>query len=195
MTTGSRPLALGGPGGPTKGVIQLSAPSLFRSKYAAYRVKVRSERKVWNAGGTAVIETIPEIVAEFAQHLGEFDYQDETGMPRRGADIRGHFFDLDVAAEVNGWSDEDKELVRKVLLMQCKKTPADVWVHETAKPQIPWPTYDSTHHNKIPVLAEELGLIGEAIAYEAANKNRDSVVAALEERRRVHEAAEELTAA
>jgi hypothetical protein len=182
------------PGLPTtKGVVPLT--SLFGSRYAAYRVKIRSERKVWNAAGTAIMEVVPEIVAEFARHGGEFDYQDETGMTRKGAIINGYFFDLDVAADENGWTNEEKEMVRTVLLRQCKKTPADVWVHESPKAVIPWPTYDSTHHNKIPVLAEELGLVAEAIAYEAGNKNRESVIAALEERRRVHEVAAEMTAA
>lgn len=170
-------------------------PSLFRSRYAAYQVLVRSEIKKWDATGSVIIDTIPALTVEFAKHLGEFDYKDDSGATRRGADIRGHFFDLDSAAEENNWSDDDKELVRGTLLRLCKIAPGDIWVHETARAAAPWPTYDQTHHNKIPVLAEELGLLDEAITYESQNKNRESVIAALEERKRTAQVAEELTAA
>lgn len=170
-------------------------PSLFRSRYAAYQVLVRSERKIWDATGSVIIDTVPPLTAEFAKHLGEFDWQDTDGSTRRGADIRGHFFDLDSSAEENGWSDTDKELVRTTLLRLCQQAPGDIWVHESPRATAPWPTYDTTHHNKIPVLAEELGLLDEAISYESQQKNRESVIAALEERKRTAQVAQELTAA
>lgn len=167
---------------------------MFRSKFAAYQVLVRPQRQIWNVDGSVVIDTVPALTAEFGQHGGEYDWVDDTGATRKGAIIHGFFFDLDAAKEQNGWSDEDALLVQKVLLQQCKKTPGDVWVYETAKPNAPWPTYDTTHHNKIPVLAEELGLIDEAINYESANKNREGVIAALQERKSVLAAAAEMTA-
>lgn len=170
-------------------------PSLFQSKYAAYQVLVRSKRDKWDATGSVIIDTVPALTAEFAKHGAEFEWQDDTGATRKGADIRGHFFDIDAAAEENQWSDEDKELVRTTLLRLCKLAPGDIWVHSVAPAVAPWPTYDSTHHNKIPVLAEELGLLDEAITYESQNKKRDSVIAALEERKQVQKAAAELTAA
>lgn len=170
-------------------------PSLFGSRAAAYQVLVRSKRDKWDATGSVIIETVPALTAEFAKHLGEFDWTDDSGANRRGAHIVGHFFDLESAAEENNWSDEEKELVRTTLLRLCKLSPGDIWVHETARAAAPWPTYDQTHHNKIPVLAEELGLLDEAITYESQNKNRDSVIAALEERKRTAQVAEELTAA
>lgn len=177
-----------------RGVVSLSAPSLFYSPFAAYQVLVRSERKIYTPDGMSIIDVIPPLTAEFARHDGEFDYTDDTGMTRKGAMIRGNFFDLDVAAEENGWSDEDKETVRKVLLRQCQISPEQIRVHEPPKAAAPWPTYDDTHHNKIPVLASELGLLNEAIAYERQNKNRESVVAALEEKKQAAVAVEELTA-
>jgi hypothetical protein len=177
-------------------VVQLGdKPSLFRSRYAAYQLLVRSERKIWDATGSVIIDTVPALTAEFAKHLGEFDWEDDTGATRKGADIRGHFFDLDAAAEENGWSDTDKELVRSALLRMCQIAPGDVWVHEAARIPAPWPTYDTTHHNKIPALAEELGLLDEAIAYESQNKNRESVIGALDERKRTAQVVQELTAA
>lgn len=185
-----------GPTGPLplEGVICLTGPKLFRSKYAAYQVLVRPPRKVWNADGTVVIDSFPALTAEFGQHGGEYDWIDDTGTTRKGAIIHGYFFDLDAAQEQNGWSDEETELVQKVLLAQCKKAPGDVWVHETAKPSAPWPTYDMTHHNKVASLAEELGLLDEAIAYESATKNRESVIAQLQDRKSVISAAAEMTA-
>ena len=170
-------------------------PSLFRSRFAAYQVLVRSKRDIWDASGSVIIDTVPALTVEFAKHFGEFDYTDDSGATRKGADIRGHFFDLDAAAEENNWSDTDKELVRTALLLLCQKAPGDLWVHETPRANAPWPTYDTTHHNKIPVIAEDTGTIDDAITYESQNKNRDSVIAALEERKRTARVAEELTAA
>lgn len=46
----------------------------------------------------------------------------------------------------------------------------------------PWGSYDKTHHNKIPLVAEDLGLVSEAIDYERATKNRTSVLIALSEK-------------
>lgn len=178
-----------------EGVIHLSAPSLFRSRYAAYRVKIRSAQKHYHPATGVLIRDTPEMVAEFAQHNGEFKYQDENGMERTGADIRGHFYDLDADAFEKGWTDEEKDLARTVLLRVCDRFPGDMWVHETPKVAAPWPTYDETHHNKIPVLAVELGLLDESLEYERQNKNRDSVVAALEEKKQQSVAARELTAA
>lgn len=55
------------------------------------------------------------------------------------------------------------------------ETPADV----VSKP---WASYDETHHFKIPTLAAELDLVPEALAYEQANKAREGVIKALEEK-------------
>lgn len=47
-------------------------------------------------------------------------------------------------------------------------------------PAAPWSTYDKTHHAKIAKLALELGVVGEALAYEESTKNRSSVISELE---------------
>jgi hypothetical protein len=48
-------------------------------------------------------------------------------------------------------------------------------------PTPPWPTYEETHHKQIPVLAEQLGLVNEALAYERAReKPRAEVTERLE---------------
>lgn len=86
-----------------------------------------------------------------------------------------------------GWDDDVREKVEQWMLakpnygrdfVECKPV-----VKEIAKP---WPSYNSTHHFKIPTLAAELGLLEETIAYEKANKNRSGVVEALEEQLTIH---------
>jgi hypothetical protein len=80
-----------------------------------------------------------------------------------------------------GLDDADRAEVEKLLLGNPANGVHYIKVDEV-RAAIPWPTYNETHHNKIPVLAEELGCIDQVLAYERENKNRASVVAAVEER-------------
>ena len=75
--------------------------------------------------------------------------------------------------------DEDREAAEQ-LLLQSRYLGIDFIVVEAVKVAKPWPSYDTTHHNKIPALASELGLIVEALAYEQENKQRASVIEQLE---------------
>lgn len=82
----------------------------------------------------------------------------------------------------NGWSDEVRETVEKWMLAKPNLGHDFIQVDEPSF-KAPWPNYDSTHHFRIPGLAAELGVIDEAVAYERATKNRESVLKSLEGQR------------
>jgi len=70
-----------------------------------------------------------------------------------------------------------------------------VTLFEPKAPEPPWPTYDKLqNYLEIAKLADDLGLLVEAIAYERYTKRREGVLSALEARRRDREAEEALTA-
>src|SRR5262249_1405265 len=131
--------------------------------------------------GVTPVSELRELTAEFAMHRGEFQYTDIDGLTQTGADIAGHYFDLDGQAAQKGWTDEEKELVANRLLRAGGQFPGELRLHTKAPAVKPWPKYDEAHHNQVPVLAEQLGLVAEALAYERENKNRGSVVEKLEE--------------
>lgn len=82
-----------------------------------------------------------------------------------------------------GLTDDEREQAEQMLLRSpfCGEDYIKV---ETPASLItkPWASYDETHHFKIPGLAVELDLVAEALAYEQANKNREGVVKALEDK-------------
>lgn len=112
------------------------------------------------------------------------------------ADLRGGAFSLDDAADAYDWTDEEKEWAARQLIRRSEN-PAfnDFKLYEPPTPSAPWPTYDDTHHNKIAVLADELGLVVEAVHYERANKNRQSVIDQLNEKLADKQVEAELTVA
>lgn len=106
--------------------------------------------------------------AEFAQRM-------------QFADVRGGAFDLDAAAQRYEWTEEEREFVARRMLRLCARPEfTDFRLWEPVAPGPPWPTYDDAHHFRVAALAEELGLVPEALAYERATKNRSSVVEGLE---------------
>ena len=189
----------------TKELIALSAetktyyrPGLqFRSPYSAYQVICRPYTPLRTPQGD-VYDEIRELLAEFAIHGAEYQYETAEGTTEIAADIRGNFFDLDSQAEQKGWDDEEKEIVaRKFLREIIVKYPGQCQLVEAIKPVAPWATYDDCHHNRIPALAQELGCLPQALAYEKSSKNREGVVAKLAELIALKdvEQVEELTAA
>ena len=167
----------------------------FRSRYAAYQYIVRPRKGVYAADGTE-IDVIPELLAEFGIAGEEFSYVDpDTNEQTVGADIRGHFFDLDQQADEKGWSDEDRALVAKVLLRNQPKFAGDYQLYSVAPLAAPWPTYDTAHHNTIASTAAATGLVAQALAYEKQNKNRQSVVDKLQEELDRDAVADDLVAA
>lgn len=81
-------------------------------------------------------------------------------------------------------TDEEREQAEQMVLTSYHHGREYIQLDEALVdgPAAPWHTYDSTHHSKIATIAEELRCVAEALAYERANKNRPSVVSALEER-------------
>jgi hypothetical protein len=72
-------------------------------------------------------------------------------------------------------------MVERHLLRKCEETPLFISLHSEPKAEAPWPTYDTlTNYLKIATLADELGLIDQALVYERQNKNREGVIAELE---------------
>jgi hypothetical protein len=162
--------------------LAISNGKVYGSKAAAYQVLVRPQKDSWNHDGSVLLDTRPALTAEFAFHGGEFTFDNPlTGNKDVGADIRGHFFDSAQQAAEKGWSQEEHDVVVNALDRLCVSTPEYVWEVTMSKVAAPWPTYDKAHHNQIPVLAEQLGLVAEALAYEQQEQNRPSVVAKLSE--------------
>lgn len=116
-----------------------------------------------------------------SQFKGRWMESDEVTLeplaPRIGA------FDTVAEQDRQGWTDDIREKVEAFMLAKPNYGQDFTQVEKVAAVVgIPWPSYDTTHHFKIPALAAELGLLEETLAYEQANKNRESVVAALEEK-------------
>lgn len=166
----------------------------FKSPITAYQYVVRPTKHVYAQDGT-VIDTIPELVAEFGTHGAEYQYTDPDGNLQWAADIRGGFFNLDVQAEEKGWSDDDRALVARILLKNQAKFAGEYQLHSAAPLPAPWPTYDGTHHSKIAAFAAELGFVEATLAYEKQNKNRPAVVKQLEEEIAKATVADDLVAA
>ncbi len=151
----------------------------FGSKMTCEQVILRGRKDIFASDGTKIDE-VPEMLAEFGVHGGEYSYKNPDGVQDVAAVINGHFFDLDATAQEKDWSDEDRAFAAKRLLWVCDKYPGDVWLHSAAAAPLPWATYDSTHHSKIVATAEAVGAVSEALAYEKQNKQRPSVVKDLE---------------
>lgn len=79
----------------------------------------------------------------------------------------------------NSLTDAEREQGEQMLLNSVFYGTEFIVVEAAVAPK-PWPSYDSTHHNKIASLASELGLVAEALAYEQENKQRASVIEQLE---------------
>lgn len=153
----------------------------YRSKYAAFRAHVRPEAIHYHPTTGVELSRTKALVAEFAKHGAEFEYEDGDGNLQKAPDIRGHFFNTAAAQAEFKWSDEERESVEAVLDNWCERWPEAVWQVSAAKADKPWPKYDETHHKSIPALADQLGLVAEALQYEQENKNRGEVVEKLTE--------------
>jgi hypothetical protein len=94
------------------------------------------------------------------------------------ADIQTGVYDTEVAQQVEGWTDEEREIVEKSLSDAADRTPLFLRrlepVHVPA--EAPWQSYDQTETAKVVELAVTLDLVPEALRYERENKNREKVV-------------------
>jgi len=158
------------------------APSQFKSNYKAMVIRARKGHKVYNPvnGAEMYDQEVKELCAEFGVHRGEFRALDEFGVEHTFGDICGFFYDLDADAEAKGWSADEKEIMRAHLIRKAESNPDFCQVYEPTPAERPWPAYDDAHHFSIPKLAIELGLAEQTLAYEQQNKNRDSIVEALQ---------------
>jgi len=109
-------------------------------------------------------------------HDVEGDYERNSGSADYYA-IRGHYCHTLEQGRRKGWTDEERAMVEKKLL--AFQTPATHWLKTKTPAQKPWPTYDETPFDKVAELAQTLGLVTEAAAYESENKARKTVLAAL----------------
>lgn len=150
---------------------------IFRSHTSAHQEIIRGRKDIFSADGT-LIDQIRELVAEFAFHGGEYTYTTADGGTDVAADIRGHFFDLDAQAETKDWTDEERDLVARVMLKRAPQSP-NYWLYSKAPAPKPWPRYDDTPELDIPVIADQTGVLEQAFAYEQENAKREQVLAEL----------------
>lgn len=156
---------------------------LYESCYTAMVVQVRDESPIYHQTTGVEISRTKRLVADFGVHGGEVTMTNPlSGELEKHALIRGRYFDTEEAQQRLGWTDDEHESVVAKLDQICRDEPyllARV-EHREAEAIKPWPTYDETHWKTIPVLAEQLGLVPVTLAYERANKDRESVVELLE---------------
>jgi hypothetical protein len=187
---------------------------IFLSKHAGLTISLWPEQyHTYPDGQREMIR--PPGGAEFdlgLQSAPEFIPEDEDGnpvttapvlgmenyhsMPNVWADLRGGAFDLDAAREYYDWTEEQRDMAaRKLLKLALDPKIAYVTLYEPVPPSPPWPTYDNLqNYLEIAKLADDLGFLEEAIAYEMYTKKRKGVLEALHARKRDHEAEAALTA-
>lgn len=174
----------------------ITGGKLYGSRASAFRAQIQGRNPIrWNAIGSP-IEWTKELTAEFAYHGGEVQvFNTLENRQDTGAVILGNAFDSAAQAEEKNWTQEEHDLVVQELDRLCEVMPGEVWVITAPKAEKPWPKYDDTHHNQIPVLADQLGNADVALTYERQNKNRPAVVEKLEEILVKQQSEQELTAA
>lgn len=174
----------------------MSAPSQFKSNFKAFQAIVRHGYPIIHPVTGTKTGEVKQLMAEFGIHSGEYTVEDPiTGQTSTFADIRGFFYDLDEDAKRKNWTEEEKEAVRSRLLALAEEWPEAVQVHSRIPQAKPWPTYDLVAEENVALLARDLGLAQEALAYEQENDARPAVIAALQDAVKDPVESEELTAA
>lgn len=108
---------------------------------------------------------------------------EEDKVTPEAPDWRISVYDTEAEAANHGWDEETREKVEQYVSNHKAYGISFVKIEPVVKEITkPWPSYNNTHHFKVAALAEELGLLEEALAYEQANRARESVIAALEEK-------------
>ena len=187
---------------------------IFLSKHAGYTMSLWPERyHIYPDGSREMVS--PPGGAEFdlgLQSTPEFIPEDDEGNPittapvlgmenyasssNVRADIRGGAFDLDAAVSYYGWDNDQRDMAAmKLLRIALDPRHPEVSLYEPTPPTPPWPTYDNlTNYLEIAKLADELGFLEEAYAYELYTKRRKGVLEQLDARRKDHAAEATLTA-
>lgn len=153
----------------------------YGTKASAFQAIIQGQDPIRHHVSGDVIDFKTEIVAEAAIHGREVEVKGPGGEVLKVADINGHFIDTGMQAEEKGWTAEEQRRVEERLDFECKRMPDQIWHIEDVALTAPWPTYDSTHHKQIPSVAQTVGMVSEALAYELENKNRGEVVERLRE--------------
>lgn len=117
---------------------------VLESKYAEYQFLIKGPlQKMWRDGFP--VEEHKIIPLQFDRYLCE----------------------LDVMAQNQEWDEQQREAVARTIEQQFNDPSfTDMWVHKAPVPPLPWPTYNETHHNQIPVIAQATGMVSAALAYE-----------------------------
>lgn len=165
----------------------------FISRISALRIEAIGQKWDTLANGQ-IRELAPPTWAEFHQEA-LFPWEEKaargfhfTGTTEEDANSgipvdpigRVSVFDTIRAQERFNWSDKHREQVEENLL-KASQTNNDFMMVPKPALEKPWPSYDETHHSKIAGMVEEFGLNkNEVLAYELENKNRPSVIEALE---------------
>lgn len=155
----------------------------FYSPYSAFQQICRHYVPPrYDPTGTRIVEPeLRQLVAKFGEHAGEFTFHNPlTDQEDTGAIIRGHYFNSKAAQERESWSDEERQIVEDVCMEMCSKVPEFIRLHEILPAMMPWPSYDETPAKQIADLAAAVGMSTAALAFERENKNRSSVIAAIE---------------
>ena len=158
---------------------------LFKSPHANMCFNVRPPLVKYHPTTGVVIGESPALRAEFGQLGDEFPITNpEDGSIEMVANISGHFFDSDVAAQINEWSQDEKESVEALLLMKCRTVPA--FIQQVVKEHVPapkpWATYDDLSIEAILEVAIATRLLPETLRYERENLQRAELIEALEDR-------------
>lgn len=158
---------------------------LFKSPHANMCFNVRPPLVKYHPTTGVIIGESPALRAEFGQLGDEFTITNpETGELETVANISGHFFDSDVAAQINGWTDDEKESVEALLLMKCRQVPG--FIQQVVKEHVPapkpWATYDELDVESILEVAIATRLLPETLRYERENLQRPDLIEALEDK-------------
>lgn len=152
----------------------------YRTKHSAYQFIVQGPDPIRHPVSGDVIGFKKEIIAEAAIHRGEQIVKGPSGEDIKVADIAGHYINLDEQAVEKQWTDDEIERVEMALDLECSRQPGLIQLIADPVFTAPWPMYDDTHHKQIPTLAQSIGMVAEALAYELQNKQRPEVCEKLE---------------
>jgi hypothetical protein len=76
---------------------------------------------------------------------------------------------VDQMAREQEWTEEECQYAMRGIAAQLADPMKrdEVWIHEIVRPNLPWPTYDETHPKQIHTIAQAIGMVAEALAYES----------------------------
>jgi len=151
----------------------------FHSPHANFQVICSNTRLIRHPVTGDVIETQPGIWANFGKLGDTYEYKNPlTGEMSTGAAISGFDYDTDQEALENGWDADTKAMVERKLVGLCLRRPDQIQqiITDAPKAPLPWPTFEAADAEQAVALAQQLGLVVEALAYEQENRARPDVI-------------------